>query len=97
MFLGLFAIIGDTAVRPLRWGALATTLTIVYTWLLLSWQNFVELIWIPAWNTIMAKEPVTVFGLGAVIFVVGILFYVLMMIRTALISWSRDGIPYLAI
>lgn len=92
MMLGMFAVIGDTAIRPLRWGSLATITGLMYSWILISWSNFVLYIWEPAWNVIMAKEIVTVFGIGAVIFVVGLIFYILMMIRTAIVSWSRDGI-----
>jgi len=96
MFLGMFAIIGDTAIRPWRWGSLATIFGLMYAWMLLAWGNFVLYIWEPAWEIIMAKRPVDVYGIGAVILVTGLSFYVLMMLRTAIVSWSRDGIVTLS-
>lgn len=92
MFLVIFAILGDTLNKPFAWGGLATIFGTIYAWILTSWWNFVDFILIPAWNTITLEIVPGVYEFGAVIFVMGVSFYILMMLRTAYISWTRDGV-----
>lgn len=95
MALGVISIFGDTNLttwKSVKWGILATTLGSIWTWILIAWGNFVLFIWIPAWETIMAQRPIDVYEIGAVILVFGLIVYLLSMLRTAIISWTRDGI-----
>jgi preprotein translocase subunit SecY len=94
MFLGVFSIFGDT-LQPKKgagWGTLSIILAGIYTWLLTSWINFVTHIIEPAWETLQLERRAGVYELGAIILLIGLAFYILMMTRTAYISWYKKGI-----
>jgi len=96
MVLGVFAIIGNTNEKPWPWGGLTLIFGLLYAWLLITWTNFVLFIWIPAWETFTTKRTPGTYEIGAVILLLGMGFYIIMMVRTAYVSWTKEGIIRLA-
>lgn len=89
--LALVALIGNTGQKPITWATITLLFGAIQAWLLITWANFIELIWEPAWEVVLGQRVFALYEFSAFLLLFAMAFFVLMSFRTAVIMWNREG------
>lgn len=89
--LALVALIGNTGQKPLTWATITLIFGTIHAWLLITWTNFVELIWEPAWEVVLGQRVFGFYEFSTFLLLFAMTFFVLMSFRTAVIMWNEEG------